>query len=174
MTRPIALITGAGSGIGAAIAVQLARRCDLILTHLHNDQDLADVRTAAGNVGAEIVAVTGDLTNPATIDAVGAAVAQAGDRLDTFISNAGAYPRTHWRDLDLATVRHQLEVNLVTHVACAKLVTPVMTARGRGSIVAMSSVLTQLGRTDLAPTSPPRAAWKGSFAHWHGNSARTE
>jgi NAD(P)-dependent dehydrogenase (short-subunit alcohol dehydrogenase family) len=66
------------------------------------------------------------------------------------VSNAGAYPRTPWRDLDLDTFRGQIEVNLVTHATCSKLVSPILTTRGYGRIVAVSSVLAQLGRVDLA------------------------
>lgn len=150
MSRPIALVTGAGSGIGAAIAARLATRYDLILTHLAHDDGLRHVVAQASRAGADVTTLTGDLTHESTIDALEREVDRVGDRLAVLASNAGAYPRIPWNDLDLATFRHQVETNLITHAACAKLATPALTRRGNGRIVAVSSVLTQLGRVDLA------------------------
>lgn len=150
MTRSVAIVTGAGSCIGAVIAVRLARRYDLILTHRHDGRDLDTVRTRVKRYGAAAVAVTGDLTDPATVDLLRREIDHAADRLEVLVSNAGAYPRIPWCDLDPDAFRQQIEINLVTHAACAHLVTPAFTARGGGRIIAVSSVLTQLGRVDLA------------------------
>ncbi|NYI98266.1 NAD(P)-dependent dehydrogenase (short-subunit alcohol dehydrogenase family) [Streptomonospora nanhaiensis] len=150
MPRPIALITGAGSGIGAAIAARLAVRHDLILTHLANDDDLRHVVGQAQRAGADVVSVIGDLTREATIGALEREIDQANERLAILVSNAGAYPRTPWNNLDLPTFRHQVETNLITHAACAKLAAPALCRRGVGRIIAVSSVLTQLGRVELA------------------------
>jgi NAD(P)-dependent dehydrogenase (short-subunit alcohol dehydrogenase family) len=150
VTRPVAVVTGAGSGIGAAIALRLANDYDLILTHRQDDLDLDDVLATVKRHGATTLAVTGDLTNPRTIDALGHEINHAADRLEVLVSNAGAYPRVPWHDLNLDAFRQQIEINLLTHAACAQLVTPGLTARGHGRIVTISSVLTQLGRVDLA------------------------
>jgi NAD(P)-dependent dehydrogenase (short-subunit alcohol dehydrogenase family) len=152
MSRPIALVTGAGSGIGAAVAARLATRHDLILTHFDDhDDDLRHVVEQASRAEANVVTVTGDLTHESTISALKGAIDQVRDRLAILVSNAGAYPRIPWNDLDIDSFRHQVETNLITHAACAKLVTPALTARpGDGRIIAVSSVLTQLGRVDLA------------------------
>lgn len=150
MTRPIALVTGAGSGIGAAIATRLASQYDLILTHRYDDQDLDTVLATAERHGATTLAVTGDLSDPMTIDLLGHEIDHAADRLHVLVANAGAYPRIPWQNLDVDAFRQQIEINLVAHAACAHLVTPAFIARGHGRIVAVSSVLTQLGRVDLA------------------------
>jgi len=150
VTRPVAIVSGAGSGIGAVIATRLASRYDLILTHRHDDQDLDTVLARVERYGAAAVAVTGDLTDPATIDLLRHEIDHAADRLEVLVSNAGAYPRIPWRDLDPDAFRRQIEIDLVTHAACAHLVTPAFTARERGRIVAVSSVLIRLGRVDLA------------------------
>lgn len=150
MARPIAVVTGAGSGIGAAIALRLANNYDLILTHRQDDQDLDDVLATVEWHGAATLAVTGDLTDPITLDALGHEIEHAADRLEVLVSNAGAYPRIPWPELNLDAFRQQIEVNLLTHAACTQLVTPALAARGHGRIIAISSVLTQLGRIDLA------------------------
>jgi NAD(P)-dependent dehydrogenase (short-subunit alcohol dehydrogenase family) len=150
VTRPVAIITGAGSGIGAAIAVRLAAHHDLILTHLTQDNDLQRVLERAQQAGASVTTVVGELTADATLRVLQRQIDEAADRLTTLVSNAGAYPRIPWQDLDLPTFRRQIEINLVTHAACAQLATPALTALGYGRIIATSSVLTQLGRVDLA------------------------
>jgi NAD(P)-dependent dehydrogenase (short-subunit alcohol dehydrogenase family) len=159
--RPVALVTGAGSGIGAAIAVRLADRYDLILTHLNDDPDLHNVLAAVEQRGAATTAVTGDLTDPVTIEALAHELKHATDRLEVLVSNAGAYPRIPWNALDLDTFRQQIEINLLTHVACAQLVTPALTRRRQGRIIAVSSVLTQLGRLDLAPYIAAKSGLEG-------------
>jgi NAD(P)-dependent dehydrogenase (short-subunit alcohol dehydrogenase family) len=150
MPRPVAVVTGAGSGIGAAVAARLADRYDLIITHRDDGVDLDNVLAGARAHGATAVAVTGSLTEQATLDSLADRIAYVEDRLAVLVSNAGAYPRVPWHSLDLETLRQQIEVNLIAHAACAKLVTPAFTALRAGRIVAVSSVLTQLGRVDLA------------------------
>jgi NAD(P)-dependent dehydrogenase (short-subunit alcohol dehydrogenase family) len=150
MDRDVAVVTGAGTGIGAAVATHLAPTFDLVLTHRYDDAALANLVESVRQRGAGAHVVTGDLTVPETQDAFQAAVDAHAPRLATLVSNAGAYPRIPWRQLDLDTFRDQVELNLVTHAACIRAVTPALTANGRGRIVAVSSVLTQLGRVDLA------------------------
>lgn len=161
MSRPVASITGAGTGIGAAIAARLATRYDLIITHLHDDQDLHRTLSAAKEQGASVATVVGDLTAQDTLDRFAAQISKHSDRLEVHISNAGAYPRITWEDLDLAAYRRQIEVNLVTHAACAKIVTPTLTAHGNGRIITVSSVLTQIGRIDLAAYISAKAGLEG-------------
>lgn len=150
MSRPVAIVTGAGSGIGAAIAVRLAASHDLILTHLSSDNGLQRVVEDSEQAGSAVTTVTGDLTTDATLLGLDQRINWAADRLAVLVSNAGAYPRTPWRDLDIVAFRRQIEINLITHAACIKLATPALTALRHGRIVAVSTVLTQLGRADLA------------------------
>lgn len=150
MKREVAIVTGAGSGIGAAVAARLALDFDLVLTHIEEDEDLSEVIEAARQRGAHASTVLGDLTLPATQEAFQSAVDATADRLVALVSNAGTYPRIPWHELDLDAFRSQLELNLLTHAACIRAVTPPMIANGSGRIVAVSSVLTQLGRVDLA------------------------
>ncbi|NIL43762.1 SDR family oxidoreductase [Salinispora arenicola] len=150
MSRAVAVVTGAGSGIGAAIAARLATDFDLVLTHRHDDTDLAAVVEAARRQGAHTDTVTGDLTLPDTQDALRAAMENHASRMAALVSNAGAYPRIPWGQMDLNTFRGQLELNLVTHAAAIGAATPALVSKSYGRIVAISSVMTQIGRVDLA------------------------
>lgn len=161
MTRPVAIVTGAGSGIGAAISARLADRYDLILSHLCDDPDLHNVLATVEQAGAATVAIPGDLNDPLTLDVLAHEVEHAADRLEILVSNAGTYPRIPWNTLGLDTFRQQIEVNLITHAACAQLVTPALTRRGHGRIITVSSVLTQLGRVDLAAYIAAKSGLEG-------------
>jgi NAD(P)-dependent dehydrogenase (short-subunit alcohol dehydrogenase family) len=147
VNRPVAIVTGAGSGIGAAIAARLARTYDLIITHLQLDPDVHSVVTQAARSGASARVITGDLTQPMTIDSLAVAMDEVADRLDVLVCNAGAYLRSPSTELNLDQLRHHNDLSLTAHATCAKLVTPMLTARGHGRIV---TVLNQLGRVDLA------------------------
>ncbi|MEV0006099.1 SDR family oxidoreductase [Micromonospora sp. NPDC050980] len=150
MSRPVAVITGAGTGIGAAIAARLSADFDLVLTHRHDDTDLAAVVEAARRHGTQTHTITGDLTAADTQTALRAAIEQHATRLTALISNAGAYPRIPWSQTDPDALREQLELNLVTHAAVIRAATPAFINNNYGRIVAVSSVMTQIGRIDLA------------------------
>ena len=149
--RPIAVVTGAGSGIGAAIAARLASRYDLILTHMEDDhQKIGAVLNAVNSSGAEARFVFGDLLDSSTIEELSCEIQGACDRIEVTVTNAGSYPRTSWSMLSIEEFSRQIDINLVAHAACIQLVTPAMSRNSYGRIITVSSVLTQVGRVDLA------------------------
>jgi NAD(P)-dependent dehydrogenase (short-subunit alcohol dehydrogenase family) len=146
--RPLAVVTGAGSGIGAAIARRLAADHDLLLSHLTPD-DLPTVVAGARAQGSAVHTVTGDLTDPAVADALLGAIDRHGEHLAVLVCNAGAYPRIPFTHLTAAQLHHTLTLNLHTHLMCAQTASPHMIRRGTGRIIMVSSVLTQIGRVGL-------------------------
>lgn len=159
--RPVAIITGAGTGIGAAITARLAPDHDLILTHLSDDADLARIASEARRCGAAVRTVTGDLTDTVTIDQLHGLVDDQHERVTVLVSNAGAYPRIPWAEHDGDTFRRQVDVNLMTHAAVAHLATPALRANEGGRVVTISSVLSRLGRVDLAGYIAAKAGLEG-------------
>lgn len=159
--RPVAIVTGAGSGIGAAITARLAPDYDLILTHLSDDADFARITTEAHWHGAAVSTAMGDLTDVVTVERLRALVAEHHDRVVVLVSNAGAYPRIPWAEHDGEAFRRQIDVNLTTHATVAHLATPALRTNEGGRIVAISSVLSQLGRIDLAGYIAAKAGLEG-------------
>lgn len=141
--RPLALVTGASRGIGAAVAEALAPTHDLLL----GGRDTGALRAvAAGLPGAGAWAV--ELTDP---DALADAVAGI-DRLDVLVHSAGIGPLGTVADSPAQQWRQTFEVNVVAVAELTRLLLPALRA-ARGQVVCLNS---GAGHT-------ARAGW-GSYA----------
>jgi 3-oxoacyl-[acyl-carrier protein] reductase len=135
----IALVTGAGKGIGKAIAIALANEGVQVGLLARTEKDLqavADTISAAGGKAAIATADVGD------IDSVNAAVknlqAQLGN-IDILINNAGTGKFAKFLDLEPADWENQVRVNLFGVYYVTRAVLPQMLERNTGDIVNISS-----------------------------------
>lgn len=155
----IALVTGAGSGIGQAIAVKFGHEGFRVAV---TDRDLTAANATAKVIqshGGDAVGLLLDVADPASASqGVQTAVERLGG-LDVLVNNAGIVwqePVETLQDADWARV---LTVNLTGAFHMARAVIPVLRARGGGRIVNMSSVLSTVAR----PLNGPYAASKGGL-----------
>ncbi len=133
--RPTALITGATSGIGLALAQRLESAHDLVLCGRRERRD------CPSDMPQDAVYVQADLRDPeGAVDAVEAALAAAEiDALDRLIVNAGiGYYRSAGSETD-ALIRETMDVNLVAPVLLARRLTPQL-EKARGKLVLIGSV----------------------------------
>ena len=156
----IALVTGASTGLGAAIAVALAEAGAQVACHGNTRSPGATCRTITDN-GGVAHPLTGDLSQPDTArDLIEQTIARF-DRLDILINNAGTIrrsPAVDYSDEDWATV---IEVNLSSVFRLSKLAGKEMIEAGRGGkIVNIASLLSFQGGI----TVPAYAASKGGVA----------
>ena len=131
-----ALITGASRGLGRALASSLAADGWRLVLDARTAADLD--ATAAGLAPADVVAITGDVTDP---DHRRELAAAAGDRLDLLVLNAstlGPSPLPPLATYDPAALRAVLETNTVAPLALTQLVLPALRA-ARGRVLAVSS-----------------------------------
>jgi NAD(P)-dependent dehydrogenase (short-subunit alcohol dehydrogenase family) len=137
-SQPTALITGAGRGLGLALARALAARGWRVVVDARRAGHLAAALPGA-------VVVPGDVTDPAHRDALAAAVAglapAGGQRLDLLVNNAsdlGPSPLPRLADVPLAAVRRVQETNLLAPLALTQAFLPLLRASG-GTVLNISS-----------------------------------
>ncbi len=162
---PVALITGASTGIGQATALRLARGGWEVLAGVRDpaagERLVEASRASAGASTGRIVPLTLDVTDSAQIAAAASLVdgrengPSSPGRLDALVNNAGIAVGGPLELLQLADLRTQLEVNVVGQVAITQALLPAL-RRSRGRIVFVSSVG---GRVAL-PFSAPYGASK--------------
>lgn len=137
-----ALVTGASRGLGRALAGWLAGAGYALVIDARDGAALQAARTAlhAAAAGAPVVAIPGDVTDPARRAALRAA-AEALGGLDLLVNNAGtlgASPRPALADYPLAELRDAFEVNVVAPVALSQALLPSLRRRG-GAILNITS-----------------------------------
>jgi NAD(P)-dependent dehydrogenase (short-subunit alcohol dehydrogenase family) len=109
----IALITGAGSGIGRAAAVGLAGAGFTVVLVGRRRTPLAETAQPCNAAGSEAVVIPTDVTDEASVEALFAAVGERFGRLDLLFNNAGmSAPATTIDDLDLETWQALVDTNL--------------------------------------------------------------
>src|SRR5579875_3353541 len=109
-----ALITGADSGIGRAVALAFAREgADVLISYLNEDQDAQETRRLVESAGRKAVLVPGDIADPAHCRALVDRAVQEFGRIDVLVNNA-AFQMTHEdiEDIPDAEWRHTFAVNI--------------------------------------------------------------
>lgn len=146
----VALVTGAGRGIGAATATELAKGgCALAL----NDVDEGRLEESAAALRAHGVLVTthlGSVMEPEFIQALVAEANAAHGKVDLLANNAGGGPpMTPWAEFaksEFAHFRTIFEMNFFTQAMLLHALLPGMVARGYGKVVCVSSISAVLGQ----------------------------
>ncbi|MBV9607301.1 MAG: SDR family oxidoreductase [Solirubrobacterales bacterium] len=132
----VALITGAGSGIGRGIATVLGRRgAELVLT----DLDEAKVREAASDLGG--TALPHDVTSWTSCQEVVGRVLDSHGRIDVLVNNAGVSRSVPFHELDEAEWDRVHNVNVKGVFLTTRAVVPHMMERRGGSIISISSMV---------------------------------
>ncbi|WP_431919144.1 SDR family NAD(P)-dependent oxidoreductase [Amycolatopsis tucumanensis] len=151
-----AVVTGAGRGIGRAIAVRLAASGASVAVV---DADLGgEVVPEVAAQGVDVMGLRCDVTDRAAVDASIGAVLDAWGGVDVLVCNAGGgtgpIHGNRASEVDLGELEAVLRLNLYGTIHCCRAVAGPMRAQGRGSIVTMSSI------NGLAPTAD------GGYAHY--------
>jgi NAD(P)-dependent dehydrogenase (short-subunit alcohol dehydrogenase family) len=131
-----ALVTGAGGGIGAAIARELARAGATVVV---NDVDGATAAATAGSIGPQARAHAADVSDPDAAAGLVAAASEHG-RLDVLINCAGILGRARVADMSDEEWRRVLAVNLDGCFHTCRAAVPLMERAGFGRIVNVASI----------------------------------
>jgi NAD(P)-dependent dehydrogenase (short-subunit alcohol dehydrogenase family) len=151
--RPVAIVTGADSGIGRATAVRLAAAGMDVGITFHTDQEGAEATAEeVRGHGRRAAVARMDLTDlPAAADVIDRLAGELG-RVDVLVNNAGTGTATPFLDLDLDTVRQVVDVDLVGPFLCGQRAARRMIDQGDGGrIVNVTSVHEHQPRVGAAP-----------------------
>jgi uncharacterized protein len=138
--RPLALVTGASGGIGAALARELAQHGhDLVLAA----RSVAPLEALAAELragGAAATVIAADLAKPGAAAALALEIAERGLAIDVLVNNAGLGAAGRFDRCDPARIGEILQVNIVALTELTRLLLPGMIARGHGRVMLVASV----------------------------------
>ena len=145
----VALITGADSGIGRAVAVLFAREgCDIAIAYLDEDRDAADTKTAVEKEGRRAILLPGDVADPGYARAAVERTVEAFGRLDVLVNNAAFQEHViAFEDLTPEHFDRTLRTNLYGYFHMAQAA--VKHLPNGGAIINTGSVTGLLGNKDL-------------------------
>ncbi|RSM77358.1 short-chain dehydrogenase [Kibdelosporangium aridum] len=153
-----ALVTGATSGIGKAIAVTLAGRGAKVVVSGRDEKRGEQVVAAIRDMGGQAVFVGSDLHDAATARSLAARATQAAGHIDILVNNAGIYPfgptsQTTEDDFDdVFTLNVKAPYFLVAELA------PEMAKRGDGAIINISTMVAEFGADGMSLYGSSKAA----------------
>ena len=167
LTDRVVIVTGAGSGIGEAIAraAHAAGARHVVVADLHGDE----AERVAADIGGTAVAI--DVRNESAIQQMVESTLDAHGPIDVFVSNAGFVTAAGLEDTNEA-IQTMWEVHCMAHIYAARAVLPSMIARGEGYILSTASaagLLTQIGSMAYSMTKAAAislAEWL-SISHHH-------
>lgn len=158
-----AWITGASSGIGQALAVEMARHGANVVVSARRLERLNETAAMCRKFGAKVVILPFDLAETASLaDVAGEAEVRMGP-IDILVNVGGVGMRGLALDTDLTVARKIMDVDFWGAVELTRAVMPGMVKRGSGQIVALSGVLGKFGAPRRSFYSAAKHAMHGWF-----------
>lgn len=137
----VALITGAGGGIGRASALVFAREGARVVVADINQSAAAQVAGEITAAGGQALAVQVDVSQAVSVEAMVAAASAWAGRIDVLLNNAGITRDARLQKMTEAQWDAVINVNLKGVWLCGRAVAPHMVAQGSGSIINVSSIV---------------------------------
>ena len=143
----VVLVTGASTGIGAAVAREFARCGSRIAIHYNASKPAAEtVAAEARALGAEVIVTGGDVTDAAAIKRIVAATLAAFGRIDVLINNAGGMlGRIRIEDYTAEHIGRVLALNVTQVALFMHEVIPTMRAQKSGNVINVTSIAARNG-----------------------------
>jgi short-subunit dehydrogenase len=158
----VAWVTGASSGIGAALAQALSRCGASVVLSGRREDALRNVQASCSSAAAQLI-VPLDLTDSASIPMAVGRVRERFGRIDILVNNAGLSQRGLALEMPLEIDRRIMEVNFFGPIALTKAVLPLMLERRYGQIVVISSLLGKFGMAHRSAYAASKHALHGFF-----------
>jgi len=151
-----ALVTGASSGIGRALAVALAGQgAELVLHHLGDAAGAAETAKMAGKAWPVLEA---DFTRDGAAGLLARDVLDRHGPIDILVANAAIERRAPWTEISTADVAMHLSANFISLLTLAQCLVPPMAGRGWGRVVATGSVMAARPRAETVTYAALKSA----------------
>jgi NADP-dependent 3-hydroxy acid dehydrogenase YdfG len=154
----VAWITGASSGIGRGVALELARRGWTVAASARRQSDLEVLAMEASGLSGRIIAHPVDVTDAAAMKACADGIAAAHGPVALAFFNAGIAPYIRAPDIDIAAIKQVVDVNIMGVFHGLAAVMPAMAARGYGQLAVNASVAGYGGLPKSAAYGATKAA----------------
>jgi 3-oxoacyl-[acyl-carrier protein] reductase len=162
LTGKSAIVTGGSRGIGRAIVLRLAAQgADVAFSYRGNEAAAKETTTAVEALGRRALAVQGDVSDPASAEAVVAAALAAFGKIDILVNNAGITRDDLIMRMSLDAWRDVLETNLFGAFYAIKAVSRPMLRAKAGRIISITSISGQAGQAGQANYSAAKAGLIG-------------
>ncbi|MBF6601015.1 MAG: glucose 1-dehydrogenase [Dehalococcoidia bacterium] len=137
----VAIVTGAGQGIGAAIAMRFAREgAGVVIDYVGSADDADAIVARLAGEGHRAVALPGDVSKRADVEALVAETVRRFGRVDVLVNNAGITAGADFLEMTDEDWDRVLDVDLRGTFLCTQIAARVMKEHGGGSVVNISSV----------------------------------
>ena len=157
LSHHTAIVTGAGSGIGRAIALRLAEEGARVTVNDLNADTAEATAATIREAGGQAIAVAGDVSSEKDVDALFSACEAEWGRCTLAVSNAGIVQQARLTEMELADWDRMIAVHLRgCFLVCRRAINPMLEA-GSGVIINTASQLGQIGGVELAHYSAAKA-----------------
>jgi glucose 1-dehydrogenase len=157
----VAIVTGAATGIGQAIAIAFAREgASVTVDYIGSESSTAQTMKAIQDAGGKAIPIAADISAPADVNRLISKTVEAFGRLDILVNNAGIEKKIAFVDYPLDAWQKIMAVNLIGPFLCAQAAAKQMIRQGGGGrIINISSIHEDLPM----PTNAPYCASKGGL-----------
>ena len=155
LDNKVAIVTGAGQGIGRAIAEKLAAEGATVVVTDINESTAKETAVA---IGGEAVGMHTDVTSHESVDVMVAQVKRRFGRIDVLVNNAGWDKASPFLDSDPTDWDRVIQINLYGVLNTSKAVLPIMAEQGSGSVVNLGSDAGRVGSSGEAVYSAAKGA----------------
>jgi NAD(P)-dependent dehydrogenase (short-subunit alcohol dehydrogenase family) len=157
----VALVTGAGSGIGRAVSIRLAQDgAKLALTDL-NGEEVEKTRKEVRRYSPESIALKMDVTSEGEIEKTVEAILKVFSTMDILVNNAGVSTMGRFYELTTEEWDYNMDVNAKGTWLVTKHVAPILMEKKSGKIIMVASMASKLGAPLLAHYSASKFAVLG-------------
>ena len=157
----VALVSGASSGLGLAIARVLAEEGAEVAMMARRSELLADEASSIIARGGRAFPIAGDVRDTAAVERAARETERQLGPIDILVANAGGPPPTTFADTDESQYREALELNLLGSIRLAQACVPGMRQRRRGRVIFLTSIAAKQPMPGLLLSNTARAGLLG-------------